>query len=364
MQIGIIGLPNSSKTTIFNALTRGQVETAAYSSGKLEVHTAIVDVPDPRVDTLANMFHPRKVTHARVQYNDIAGLARGIGEKGGMDGNLLNQIVQSDALLHVVRAFEDPNVPHIEETVDPARDLEILDTELILSDLGVVERRLERLQASLAKRGGTPADREAQTKEQALLQRLKTQLENGQPIRDLALTDDEIRILKGLALVTIMPQLVVLNTGDRTVSDPGQIVQYNHKKTMLVALQGKLEMELAQMPPEEAKEFLGEYGIREPSLARMIRLSYTLLGVQSFFTTGEDEVRAWTIPVGATAVDAAGAIHTDLARGFIRAEVISYADMIAAGDLAEARRRGLLRLEGKEYIVQDGDILTIRFNVS
>src|SRR5512143_2991863 len=182
MQIGIIGLPNSSKTTIFNALTRGQVETAAFSSGKLEVHTAMVDVPDSRVDLLSTMFNPRKTTRARVQYNDIAGLARGIGEKGGIDGNLLNQIVQNDALLHVVRAFEDPNVPHIEETVDPARDLEILDTELILSDLAVVERRLERLAAGLNRRGGTPAEREAMSKEQALLGRLKAQLEDGKQL--------------------------------------------------------------------------------------------------------------------------------------------------------------------------------------
>ncbi len=364
MQIGIIGLPNSTKTTIFNALTRGQIETAAYSSGKLEIHTAIVDVPDPRVDILSKMFNPRKTIRAQVQYNDIAGLARGIGEKGGMDGTLLNQLVQSDALLHVVRGFEDDSVPHIEETIDPQRDLEILDTELILSDLAVVERRLERLQAGLAKRGGTPAERDAQQKEQALMLRFKPQLENGQPLRDLPMTDDELRVVKNLALVTPKPQLVVLNTGDRAASDPSEIVQYAHQKTIVVTLQGKLEMELAQMSPEEAREFLAEYGIAEPGLAKMIRLSYALLGLQSFFTVGEDEVRAWTIPVGATAVDAAGVIHTDLARGFIRAEVIAYDEMIASGNLAEARKRGVLRLEGKEYVVKDGDILNIRFNVS
>jgi len=363
MQIGIIGLPNSTKTTIFNALTRGQIETTAYSSGKLEVHTAMVDVPDPRVDTLAKMFNPRKTTRAQVQYNDIGGLARGIGEKGGLDGNLLNQIVQNDALLHVVRAFEDETVPHIEETIDPQRDLEILDTELILSDLAMVERRLERIAAQLTKRGGTPAERDAMAKEQVLLQRFKPQLENGQPLRDLELSADELKIVKNLAIVTHKPQLVVLNTGDRAVPDPNEIVNYHHKKTILVTLQGKLEMELAQMSPADAAEFLKEYGIAEPGLARMIRLSYTLLGLQSFFTVGEDEVRAWTIPVGATALEAAGAIHTDLARGFIRAEVIAYADLLACGDLAEARKRGLLRLEGKEYIVQDGDILTIRFNL-
>jgi ribosome-binding ATPase len=363
MQIGIIGLPNSSKTTIFNALTRGRIETAAFSSGKLEIHTAMVDVPDPRVDTLSKMFSPKKSTRTQVQYNDIAGLARGIGEKGGIDGTLLNQIVQNDALLHVVRAFEDPTVPHIEETIDPARDLEILDTELILSDLAVVERRLDRLEATLGKRGGTPAEHDAQLKEQALMQRFKPQLEGGKPLRDLTLSEDELRIMKNLALVTAKPQLVLFNTGDRAVGDPNTLVKYVHEKTLLAALQGKLEMELAQMSPEDAQEFLKEYKIAEPGLSKVIRLSYALLGLQSFFTVGEDEVRAWTVRVGANAVEAAGVIHTDLARGFIRAEVISYADMISSGDMAEARRRGVLRLEGKEYTVQDGDILNIRFNV-
>jgi GTP-binding protein YchF len=363
MQIGIIGLPNSGKTTIFNALTRGQIETAAFSSGKLEVHTAMVDVPDARVDVLSKMFNPRKTIRAQVQYNDIAGLARGIGEKGGMDGTLLNHIVQSDALLQVVRAFEDANVPHIEETIDPARDLEILDTELILSDLVIVERRLDRIDAQLTKRGGTPAERDALAKEQALLARFKPQLEASKPLRDLEVSDDELKITRNLALVTIKPQLVLFNT-DRVVSDPGSIAQYAHPKTMLAALQGKIEMELAQMSPDDAAEFLKEYGISEPGLSRVIRLSYQLLGLQSFFTVGEDEVRAWTIRVGAHAVDAAGTIHTDLARGFIRAEVISYAEMLARGTLAEARKHGSLRLEGKEYVVQDGDILSIRFNVS
>ncbi|MBI5651515.1 MAG: redox-regulated ATPase YchF [Chloroflexi bacterium] len=364
MQIGIIGLPNSGKTTIFNALTRGQIETAAFSSGKLEVHTAMVDVPDARVDILSNMFNPRKTIRAQVQYNDIAGLARGIGEKGGMDGTLLNHIVQSDALLHVVRAFDDANVPHIEETIDPARDLAILDTELILSDLVIVERRLDRIDAQLTKRGGTPAERDALTKEQALLARFKPQLEDGKPLRDLEISDDELKITRNLALVTIKPQLVLFNTGDRAVSDPGAIAKYDHRKTMLAALQGKIEMELAQMSPDDAAEFLKEYGISEPGLSRVIRLSYQLLGLQAFFTVGEDEVRAWTIRVGAHAVDAAGTIHTDLARGFIRAEVIAYAEMIARGTMAEARKHGSLRLEGKEYVVQDGDILSIRFNVS
>ncbi|MBI3742632.1 MAG: redox-regulated ATPase YchF [Chloroflexi bacterium] len=360
MQIGIIGLPLSGKTTIFNALTRGKIETAAFSSGKLEVHTAVVDVPDPRLTALAKMFNPRKTVPAQVQYNDIAGLARGIGEKGGLDGSLLNTIAQNDALLIVVRAFEDASVAHIEETLDPARDLEILQTELILSDLGIVERRLERLQAALKKGTATSKEKEAHLKEQSILQKLLPQLEAGKPLRELALAEDETRAVKNYALLSLKPVVVVVNSGEtKTHNLPADA----HQNLLTVALQGKLEMELAQMSADDAREFLREYGIDEPGLNKMIRLSYQLLGVQSFFTVGEDECRAWTVRVGANAVDAAAEIHTDLARGFIRAEVIAYADMIACGTLAEARKRGVLRLEGKEYVVKDGDILNIRFNV-
>ena len=363
MQIAIIGLPNSSKTTIFNALTRGHAETASFPTGRFEVHTATVEVPDPRVERLAALYRPRKVTRAQVRYADIAGLARGLGENGGLEGGLLGQLAQSDALLHVVRAFEDPEVPHLEETIDPVRDLATVDTELILSDLLVVERRLERLAAALAKRGGGGAEREAQEREQALLRRLAAQLEEGRPLRDLELAASERQALRGLALVTLKPQLVVLNTGEREVADPAALVDYRHRATVLAALRGRLEMELAQMEPGEAAEFLASYGISEPGLAKVIRLSYALLGLQSFFTVGEDEVRAWTVPVGARAVEAAGVIHSDLARGFIRAEVVAYDDLVAAGDLNAARKRGLVRLEGKDYMVADGDVMNIRFNV-
>jgi ribosome-binding ATPase len=362
MQIGIIGLPTSGKTTIFNALTRGTAQTAAYSSGKLDVHTAMVDVPDPRVAILSKMFNPKKTIHARVQYNDIAGLTKGIGGKDGMDGNLLNQIMVNDAIVHVIRAFDDPNVPHPLESVDPARDLEILDTELLLSDLGVVERRLGRIETGLSKGGSTLAEREALAKEKDLLTKFRAALENGRPLRDLDLGSETHTL--SLALATLKPTLVVFNTGEHGESDPSKITNYSHKKSMIVALRGKLEMELAQMSQEDAQIFLHEFGIAEPGLSKMIRLSYALLGQQSFFTVGEDEVRAWTVRIGADAVDAAGTIHTDLARGFIRAEVIAYEDLIASGNMAEARKRGVLRLEGKEYSVKDGDILNIRFNVS
>jgi hypothetical protein len=360
MQIGIIGLPNSSKTTIFNALTRGHVETTPVPASTAEVHTAMVDVPDPRVGVLSGMFHPRKTTYAQVQYNDIAGLAPGVGKNGGIPGVLLNALNQNDALLHVVRAFEDDTVPHPEGSVDPARDLAALDTELLLSDLLIVETRLERLQKDLP--SPQPARREAAAREQALLLRLKEALEAGTPLRDLELTTEEEKSLRGFAFLTLKPVLVALNIGDDGESVAASL-GYDHKRTQVLELRGRLEMEIAQMQGEEAEAFLAEYGISEPTLNRLIRSSYELLGLQSFFTVGEDEVRAWTVRQGATAVEAAGVIHSDLARGFIRAEVVAYDDLIAAGSLAAAKERGALRLQGKDYIVRDGDILNIRFNV-
>ncbi len=362
MHIAIIGLPNSTKTTVFNALTRGDLETAAFSSGQFEVHSAIVDVPDPRVDRLSAMFNPRKTTYAKVTYADIAGLAKGVSE-GGLSGPLLNTISQSDALLHVVRAFEDPDVPHAEGSVDPCRDIAILDGELLLSDLLIVERRIERLQAQL-KKGGDKTVKAANEAELALFLRLHEILNQNIPLRDMDLTPAEHKMLRNYGLLTLKPILVVLNVGDNPPGDALEaLCDYRHRHTTVATLQGRLEMELAQMPPEEAAEFLAGYGISEPGLNRIIRRSYTLLGLHSFFTVGEDEVRAWTIPVGATAVEAAGVIHSDLARGFIRAEVISYDALTGAGSLTAARGKGLLRLEGKEYVVQNGDILNIRFNV-
>lgn len=360
MQIGIIGLPNSTKTTIFNALTRGAVETTPVPASAAEVHTGIVDVPDPRVKVLSDLFRPRKTTCAQVQYNDIAGLAPGVGRQGGIPVVLLNAISQNDALLHVVRAFADDTIPHSNGPVNPQRDLEALDTELLFSDLFIVESRLERLQKDL--QASQPARREAAAREQALLLRLKDALEAGTPLRDLDLTPEEEKGLRGFAFLTQKPVLVVLNIGDdgESVAEP---VRYEHRRSAVLELRGRLEMEIAQMGGEEAETFLREYGISEPTLNRMIRSSYELLGLQSFFTVGEDEVRAWTVRRGATAVEAAGAIHSDLARGFIRAEVVAYDDLIACGSLAVAKERGLMRLQGKDYVVKDGDVLNIRFNV-
>ncbi len=362
MQIGIVGLPNSTKTTIFNALTHSQVETAPTSTGKVEVHTAMVEVPDPRVDRLSEIFQPKKTTYARVQYNDVAGLRVGVGQEGALSGQLLNALAQSDALLHVVRAFEDEHIPHPEGAVDAIRDLAALEFEFLISDLQIVERRLERLEHDLSRKG-TYSERQIDQKELDLLKRIKDSLEQEIPIRDLEFTPTEEKQLRGYQFLTAKPTLIAVSVGDFGSDDPSDYPPYKHKNSDLVCIHGALEMEIAQLSPDDADIFLAEYGIDEPGLNKMIRLNYELLGLQSFFTVGDDEVRAWTIPRGATAVEAAGVIHSDLERGFIRAEVISYQDFIDSGSLSEARKKGTVRLEGRNYLVQDGDILNIRFNV-
>ncbi|MCB0090477.1 MAG: redox-regulated ATPase YchF [Caldilineaceae bacterium] len=356
MDIGIVGLPNSGKTTIFNALTRSNTETAAYSSGQLEVHTAIVNVPDERVDALSAMFKPRRTIYATVTYNDIAGLGRDAA-KTGISGPLLNAIAANDALLLVVRAFEDESVPHPDNSVNPARDLANMEAEFILNDMSIIEKRLERLAG--AKHRGSTDERKQMAEEEVLLNRLMSELETETPLRQVAISDDERRALGGFGLLSLKPLLRVINAGDD--DDESQYAELLDDNTFF--LRGRLEAEIAQMPPTEAAEFLADFGIAEAGLNRAIRFSYKMLGLQSFFTVGEDEVRAWTIKHNTLAPTAAGVIHSDLQKGFIRAETIAYADLMAAGSMAEARKLGKLRLEGKEYVVEDGDILNIRFNV-
>jgi len=352
MKLGIIGFPQSGKTTIFNALTRGNTPTTA-SAGRVEIHTAVVDVPDPRVDKLSVMFNPKKTIYAKVTYADIAGLEGGAA-KSGLAGPLLNQLTQMDGLIHVVRCFTDDNVPHPSGNVDAGRDVAGMDAELLLNDLIAVERKLERLTEE-RKKGGT--DKVLNERQTALFTRLHEILSSETPLRGTPITPDEEKYLSGFGLLTRKPLLVLLNLGE------GQSAPQITTGSPVIALQGKLEMEIAQLAPEDASVFMQEYNITELSLNRMVRVSYDLLNQQSFFTVGEDEVRAWTTRRGATAVEAAGAIHTDLQKGFVRAEVVACQDLLELGSMHEAKIKGKLRLEGKEYPVKDGDIVHIRFNI-
>jgi ribosome-binding ATPase len=355
MQLGIIGLPQAGKTTLFNALTRGDQPTG-IATGKIEVKSGVVDVPDVRVDRLTEIFDPKKKTYAKVTYADIAGLD-GKSAQSGISGVLLNELSQMDGFIHVVRCFEDDSVPHISGSVDPLRDIHSMDSEFVLNDLIAVERKMERLADERRKGGGR--DRLTIDRELALFEQFQAFLTEEKPLRDLELSADDLKLISGYGFLSLKPVLLVLNLAEG--QDEPQ-VSYDHRSSLKVSLQGKLEMDIAQLPPEEAEVFLAEYGIEEPSLNRVIRLSYDLLGLQSFFTVGPDEVRAWTLRRGQFAPEAAGVVHTDLQKGFIRAETIAYDMLIELGSMAEAKAHGKLRLEGKQYVVQDGDILTIRFN--
>ena len=352
MKLGIIGLPQSGKTTFFNALTRANTPTTA-SAGRIEVHTSVVDVPDPRVDRLSGMYKPKKTTYAKVTYADIAGLEGGAA-KSGISGQLLNQLAQMDGFIHVVHCFESEVAPHPSGSVDPARDVDTMLSELLLNDLIAVERKLERL-ADEHRKGGS--DKTVVNKQIAFFERLQAVLSENEPLRKSEFTADELKELSSYGLLTLKPILTVFNLGE------GQEVPSIELDHDSVALQGKLEMELAQLPDEDAAMFMEEYGIEELSLSKMISLSYDLLKLQSFFSVGDDEVRAWTVRRGASALEAAGAIHTDLQKGFIRAEVVAFDDLVGLGGMNEAKSKGKLRLEGKEYSVKDGDIVHIRFNI-
>jgi GTP-binding protein YchF len=357
MRLGIIGLPQSGKTTVFNALTRGHAPTGTMlGGGRFEVHTAVVPVPDPRVDSLSAIFHPRKTIYTQVTYADVAGIESNPTNRGELKGSLLAELRQMDGLLHIVRVFEDSAVPHSLGSVDPSRDAAAMDGELLINDLITVERKLERLQDDVRK--GAAKDKAQAQKEIELFQKLHAHLQMEKPLRELDLSPEEERALSGHGLLTRKPMLILWNLGEGQKEPPASAARPGYGTA---CIQGKLEMEIAQMSLEEARAFLAEYGIEEPGLNRVIRLSYDLLGLESFFTVGEDEVRAWAVRRGALAPEAAGVIHTDMQKGFIRAEVVHYDDLTALGGLAEARAKGRLRLEGKEYAVRDGDILNIRF---
>jgi len=366
MQIAIVGLAGSGKTTVFNTLTRGHAETGGF--GGMELHVGVVKVPDPRLDRLAEIFKPKKIVQADVTYVDLpAPPASSEGHVGTEDlpAEHLARLRDSDALLHVVRAFEDAANPHPEGTIDVARDIDRLDTEFILADLALVERRLERLRTS--GRHGTPAEREANEREEVILGRLKAALEAGSPIRDVELEAEDEKAIRGFRFLTQKPVLVLLNVGEKDLAGVGERVAglaatYDHRNALVDALSARIEMELGELEPDEAAVFMEELGIAESGLDRVIALSYRLLGLISFLTAGPDEVRAWPIRDGSNAVDAAGAIHSDLARGFIRAETIGYEDLLTLGSMAEAKKHGKLRSEGKTYRVRDGDVVEILFS--
>ncbi|NDJ86262.1 MAG: redox-regulated ATPase YchF [Chloroflexi bacterium] len=360
MQLGIIGLPNSGKTTVFNALTGSNYETGAVTGGKMEILTAVVNVPDERVDRLSEIYQPKKTTYATVTYYDIGGLDKGISQ-GGLSGPLRNALAQSDGFVHVVRVFEDETVPHPYVDVDPARDVDIIDGEFMLSDLITVERRLERLQDEL-KKGSQTLDRRQNAFETELMRRLQAALEEETPLRDIQLGAEEHKLLRGYGLLSLKPVVLVFNLGE-VYQDPTEILTYDHDNAIVIGLQGQLEAEIAQLEGEDRTMFLEEYAIQEPSAARVIKESYRLMNIHSFFTVGEDEVRAWSVRVGAKAPEAAGVIHTDLQRGFIRAEVMHYDEFIEVGSESAMKAAGKLHVEGKEYVVKDGDILHVRFNV-
>jgi GTP-binding protein YchF len=365
LTLGILGFAKSGKTTVFNTLTLSHAETSAYATAA-SPNIGTVKVPDPRLDKLTDMFHPKKTTPATVEYVDVAGMNKGAAKAGALPG--LQYIQKVEALVHVVRAFEDANLPHPEGKVDPIRDIETMTLELNFSDLAIIEKRLIRLEDSIKKMRGP--ERETQLAEKEVMLKFNEALQQDIPLRDLDLSEDELKLIRGYQFLTLKPLLTILNLGEEKVPETAQLLEKartaagKHRYTGVEVLRGKIEEEIAQLDEDEASEFMKELGITESGLGKIIHFSYDMLGLISFLTAGEDEVRAWTIRRGTPAVNAAGAIHSDIERGFIRAEIVSYDDLIRAGGLTEARKLGVLRSEGKTYEMKDGDIVNFLFNVA
>jgi GTP-binding protein YchF len=359
LNIGIMGLPNSGKSTLFNAITHAHASTGTHAFSTTDRNIASVNVPDHRLDKLAEMFHPKKFTPTTVEFVDIPGVVRGSSEGAGLGNKFLGFLRQSDALAEVVRCFDDANVPHPDETIDPVRDMETVQLELVLADLAVVERRLERSRSE-AKSGD-----KKKIFEVSVLEKVAERFNEGVPVRDMGLDREEQAALADLDLLTAKPIFYVANVNEGASPDDERVAAMRKAApgVQIIAVPAKLEAELAEMNEDDAGVFREEMGLNESALDEVIRTGYQLLDLVTFLTAGEPEVRAWTVRKGTKAPEAAGRIHSDLERGFIRAEVTPFPDLVEAGSFANARSKGTLRLEGKDYVVQDGDVIYFRFSV-
>ena len=363
MKLGIVGLPNVGKSTLFNSITKAGAECANYPFCTIEPNVGVVPVPDERLDVLTNMYHPQKTTHAVIEFVDIAGLVKGASKGEGLGNKFLSHIRETDAICEVVRCFEDSNIVHVDGSIDPVRDIETINLELIFADIETVNKRLDKAKKNLK------ADKKYQ-EEIDLLEKIKESLENGISARAIDFNEDEQALVKDMFLLTTKPILYIANVSEEQLSDAEndpmvkKVKEYAAKeKAEVIPLCVKVEEELSGLDDSDKKEMLEMLGLEESGLDKVIKKSYDLLGLMSFLTAGEPEVRAWTIKKGTKAPQAAGKIHSDIERGFIKAEVVSFKDLLEQGSMVTAKEKGLVRSEGKEYIMQDGDIVLFKFNV-